>query len=43
MFLNKYLDNFYYDMLYDNYDSSEWKNNDKSNQKDTYRYYEDYG
>ena len=27
---------------FDNYDYSEWKNNDKSNQKDTYRYYEDY-
>ena len=31
MFLNKYLDNFYYDMLYDNYDSSYLEGLDESN------------
>lgn len=31
MFLDKYLDNFYYDMVYDNYDSSYLEGLDESN------------
>lgn len=31
MFLNKYLDNFYYDMVYDNYDSSYLNGLDENN------------
>lgn len=31
MFLDKYLDNFYYDMVYDNYDSSYLEGLDENN------------
>ena len=31
MFLNKYLDNFYYDLVYDNYDSSYLEGLDERN------------
>ena len=42
MFLGKYLDNFYYDLVYDNYDSSYLEGLDKNNFRDVYNIFSKY-
>ena len=42
MFLDKYLDNFYYDLVYDNYDSSYLERLDENNFRDIYNIFSKY-
>jgi len=42
MFLDKYLDNFYYDLVYDNYDSSYLEGLDENNFRDVYNIFSKY-
>ena len=42
MFLDKYLDNFYYDLVYDNYDSSYLEGLDENNFRDIYNIFSKY-
>lgn len=42
MFLEKYLDNFYYDFVYDNYDSSYLEGLDEENFRNVYNVFNKY-
>ena len=42
MFLDKYLDNFYYDLVYDNYDSSYLESLDENNFVNVYNVFSKY-
>jgi len=42
MFLDKYLDNFYYDLVYNNYDSSYLEGLDENNFRDIYNIFSKY-
>lgn len=42
MFLDKYLDNFYYDLVYNNYDSSYLEGLDENNFRDVYNIFSKY-
>ena len=42
MFLDKYLDNFYYNLVYDNYDSSYLEGLDENNFRDVYNIFSKY-
>ena len=42
MFLDKYLDNFYYDLVYDNYDFSYLEGLDENNFRDIYNIFSKY-
>ena len=42
MFLDKYLDNFYYDLVYDNYDHSYLEGLDENNFRDVYNIFSKY-
>lgn len=42
MFLDKYLDNFYYDLVYDNYDSSYLESLDENNFVSVYNIFSKY-
>ena len=42
MFLDKYLDNFYYDLVYDNYDSSYLEGLEENNFRDVYNIFSKY-